>query len=102
MPPPRETCKDDPQEPCYQYLPPGSNPKAAFIGTKEYPSPYQGTYASLENPRTSTGEGNLKTGKINQLIHFNSVQNPSDMNLDIDALYSPGNKITMFLFSPPA
>ena len=42
------------------------------------------------NPRPSIGEGNLNTSKSNQTRQLNSVQDPTEFNLDIENMDSPG------------
>ena len=78
--------KEDYLEPGPQYLPPGYDTHAAPSGMTEEPVSTRGTYTSSETPRTSTGEGYLQLGQINQVIHYNSVQNPTDIKIDSENL----------------
>ena len=39
--------------------------------------------STVKTPTRFTVEGNLQSGKINQVIHFNSLQDPNEFNLDV-------------------
>ena len=73
-------------------MPPGSDNQAAPIGMIEQPDSVQVTYAMSDNKRPSTGEGALQQGKSHQVIHSNSVKNPTEINLYTETLAPTSGK----------
>ena len=88
MPLPRKASEQDPQELSYQDPPLRPNPQAVPRGMTEYPVSPQVTEGDLKSPRPSIGEGTHHIGHINQVIHINSVQDITKVNLDAETLAS--------------
>ena len=76
--------EQDPQERGSQDPPTGPDTQAVKIGMTEYPESPQVTEDGLKSPRPSIGEGTHNTGHINQVIHINSVQDITKVNLDAE------------------
>ena len=68
------------------------NSQAAPSGKIEETASLQVTESRSETPRYCTVEGTLQTGYTNQLIHFNSVQDPTEVNQDAETLDLPSVK----------
>ena len=77
MPLPREDWQEESLEPGSQYLPPGSDPQAAPRVMAEEPVSAQGIGAISDTQIPSTRK-----------VHSNSVQNPTEINLDAATLAS--------------
>ena len=92
MPIPKEAWQEDYIEPGPQGMPPGSTPQAATSGITEDPAPVQVIEAISETPSPSTGEGSHHLGWIHQVIQYNSVKNPTEVNLDAEMLASPSGE----------
>ena len=50
------------------------------------------TEARSDTPSLYNGEGDLQLGQIHQVIHSNSLQNPTDINPDAEMLASPSGE----------
>ena len=69
-------------------MPPGSYPQVTPIGITEEPAQIQVIDVRLDTPRPSTGEGAQHLGNMHQVVHCNSAQNPTKVNLDESTLSS--------------
>ena len=58
----------------------------------EEPESSQGTHYRPETPIPYNVEGTLQIGKSHHVIHFNSVQDPTEVNIDSETLYSPSGE----------
>ena len=85
---PREAWKEYFLEPGPQDLPPGSDNQAATSGMTEEPAPMWVTESRSNTQIPSTVEVDLKLEQIHQVIHSNSAQNPTDINLYASMLAS--------------
>ena len=88
MPLSRKSLEQDPQERGSQDPPTGPDTQAVPRGMTEYPVSPQVTEGDLKSPRPSIGEGTHNTEHINQVIHINSVQDLTEVNLDAETLDS--------------
>ena len=86
---PREAWKEDSLDPGPKELSPGSDTQAAPSGMTEEPVLSQVTYASSYNPSYYTRDGDFQLWQSHQVIHSNSVQKLTDINLDSATLDSP-------------
>ena len=85
---PSKLLKQDPQEPGSQDPPPGTDTQTIPRGMTEYPESPQVTEGGLKSLRPSIEEGTHNTEHINQVIHINSVQDLTEVNLDAETLDS--------------
>ena len=89
MPLPRQVYQETSLEEKFQDLPPGSDPQDALSGITEEPSSVQGIEVKSDNPIPSTVEEDNHLGRSHQVRHYNSVQNPTEVNLDKRTLALP-------------
>ena len=89
MPLPSEIWQEDSIEPGPQDLHLGSDPHNAPNGMTEEPVSVQVIKAISNTPIPSTGEVSHHLRRIHQVSHYNSSQNPTEINLDVETLASP-------------
>ena len=58
----------------------------------KYPDPPQGIEASSDTPSPSTGEGACHLEQIHHVIHPDSLQNPTEVNMDTATMASPSGE----------
>ena len=86
---PREAWQEDSLEPGSQYLHPGSDPQTVTVSITENPASVQVIEYISDTPSPSTGEGAHHLGQSHQVIHSNSVWNPTGINLYAATIDSP-------------
>ena len=70
----------------------GSDSQVTPSSITEDPVSEQGIEASSDTLIHSTGEGSHHIGRSHQIIYSNSVQNPTDVNLDAKTMASPSGE----------
>ena len=92
MPLPREAWQEELLELGPQDLPPGSDPQVSPIGMTEDTTTMQDIEVIPDTPIPSTVEGAYHLGRIHQVSHSNSAQNPTEVDLDAATLASPSGE----------